>query len=189
MNSADTSKIIDEPVTVLVTRRPIVGKEQEFERYITGITEDALVQPGHMGSTIFRPSGGLDRTYRILFRFDTRGNLDLWEKSAIREKWRQVAAEVSEPREVEEKTGLDTWFTLPHCDVTNHPPKYKMALVIWLAIFIIVSTLSFSLLPFIAHWPMLLRTLLFTGIVVYLMTWIVMPLLTKWFAGWLYPGK
>ena len=177
----------DDPVTVLVTRRPLPGAEDAFEEYLKGITKAASVQPGHLGATIFRPAGGKDRAYRILFRFDKRSNLERWENSDERAAWRARASQVSQPREAQVESGLETWFTVGNCDVPTHPPKVKMALVIWLGIFIIVSSLSLVLMPLIAHWPMLLRTLLFTGVVVVLMTWVVMPLLTRWFAWWLHP--
>ncbi|WP_078119121.1 antibiotic biosynthesis monooxygenase [Thiosocius teredinicola] len=179
----------DEPVTVLVTRRPIAGMQREFEAYLHGITEAASKQPGHLGTTIFRPSGTKDRAYRILFRFDKRSNLARWEQSEEREQWRERAAVVSEPREAVVETGLEAWFTVPNCDVPAHPPKVKMALVVWLGIFLIVTTLMLILMPWISHWHLIPRTLLFTGIVVALMTWVVMPLLTRWFAGWLHPKR
>lgn len=187
MNAFDVDK--DEPVTVLVTRKPIPGHEQAFEAYLKGIIESASKQPGHMGATIFRPAPGKDAVYRILFRFDKRSNLDRWEESEERAKWRDVASDVSQPREAYIESGLETWFTLPNCDVPAHPPKIKMALIVWLGIFVIVTVLSIVLMPWIAGWPLLPRTALFTGVVVLLMTWVVMPRLTRWFSGWLYPKK
>lgn len=187
MNDKHDDIARDEPVTVLVTRRPIPGMEQAFEDYLKGITEAASVQPGHLGSTIFRPSGGKDSAYRILFRFDRRSNLDRWEQSDERERWRAMAREVSQPRELQVESGLEAWFTLPNCDMPGHPVKWKQALVVWLGIFLIVSLLSVLLMPWIAHWPLIPRTALFTGIVVALMTWVVMPRLTRWFGRWLRP--
>lgn len=179
----------DEPVTVLVTRRPVAGKEKAFEDYLEGITAAASVQPGHLGSTIFRPSGGKDSAYRILFRFDKRSNLETWESSPERQQWREVAAQVSQPREALVESGLEAWFTVPNCDVPAHPPRIRQALVVWLGIFSVVTLLSLILMPLIAHWPLVPRIFLFTGVVVFLMTWVVMPRLTRWFAWWLHPAK
>lgn len=176
----------DDPVTVLVTRRPIAGKEEGFEAYLNGITQSASRQQGHLGTTVFRPSGGKDPTYRILIRFDKRSNLDRWESSEEREKWREVASQVSQPREAQVESGLEAWFTIPNCDIPAHPPKYKMALIVWLGVFVLVSLLNVVLLPFIGHWPLLPRNLVFTGAVVLLLTWVVMPRLTRWFSRWLH---
>lgn len=189
MSGPDAERSRDDPVTVLVTRRPIAGKEADFEEYLKGITRAASAQPGHLGSTIFRPSGGKDRAYRILFRFDRRSNLERWEQSDERRKWRETARQVSQPRETQVESGLEAWFTVPNCDVPVHPPKIRQAMVVWLGIFLIVTVLSVLLMPWIAHWPLIPRTALFTAIVVALMTWVVMPRLSRWFAGWLHPGN
>ncbi len=183
----ETTPVRDDPVTVLVTRRPLPGMEAEFEDYLKGIGEASSNQPGHLGSTIFRPSGK-DRTYRILFRFDKRSNLERWEHSQERAKWREVAERVSQPREAVVESGLEAWFTVPNCDVPAHPPRIRQAMVVWLGIFVIVSLLNPLLMPWIQDWPTVPRTLLFTGIVVAMMTWVVMPRLSRWLAWWLHPN-
>ena len=41
------------------------------------------------------------------------------------------------------RSGLDTWFTLPDMPApVKPPPKWKMALVTWLALFPMVIALS-----------------------------------------------
>ena len=178
----------DDPVTVLVTRRPLPGKEAEFRAYLEGITKAASVQPGHLGSTIFRPAGPKGRTYRVLFRFDKRSNLDRWESSAERQRWREIASTVSEPREAQIESGLEAWFDITGCEGPKPPSRPRQALVVWLGIYLTVLLLSYLLMPLIAHWPLPLRTLLFTGVVVLLMTWVIMPRLSRWLAWWLHPA-
>ncbi len=174
-------------VTVMVTRRPKPGMRDAFEDYIRGITQCAMKHPGHLGVNILKPLLE-EGEYRILFKFDSRENLQHWESSPEREKWRQLAEEVSEPKTVQIQNGLDAWFELPD-DAGSpppHPPKYKMALVVWLSIFTLVVTLSrlfesvLNLLPYIP------RILLLTGMVVFLMTYVVMPNLTKLLKPWLF---
>lgn len=179
----------DPPVSVMVTRRPLPGREAEFEAYLQGITQAAQSQPGHLGSTIFRPSGGADPSYRILFKFDRRSNLERWEQSAEREEWRALAEQVSEPRQVQMHTGLEAWFTLPAQPVNLPPPKHKMALIVWLGIYTLVTGLSALIGPLIADWPLPLRIFVITVPVVILMTYAVMPFLTRLFACWLYPQR
>jgi antibiotic biosynthesis monooxygenase (ABM) superfamily enzyme len=176
----------DPPVTVMVTRKPLPGKEAEFEDYIAGITQAAMQHEGHLGSNIFRPNkaGG---SYRIVFKFDRRSNLERWEHSPQRAEWRAIAESVSEPREIQTITGLEAWFTLPDCATNVHPPKYKMALLVWLGVFSLVTLLSYLIGPFMAQWPLVARTFLVTLIVVVILTYFVMPLLTRLFARWLYP--
>jgi antibiotic biosynthesis monooxygenase (ABM) superfamily enzyme len=174
-------------VTVMVTRRPKPGKRDAFEDYIRGITQCAMKHPGHLGANILKPQHD-DGEYRIIFKFDSRENLEQWERSSEREKWRQMAEQVSEPRSLQIQNGLDVWFELSDegVDRPSHPPKYKIALVVWLSIFTLVVTFShlfeslLNLLPFEA------RILLLTGVVVFLMTYVVMPNLTKLLHPWLF---
>ncbi|MEJ2593456.1 MAG: antibiotic biosynthesis monooxygenase [Candidatus Thiodiazotropha sp.] len=170
----------------MVTRKPIVGREAEFEDYVLGITQAAMRFPGHLGAHVFRP-GKPDGTYRIVFRFDRRSNLERWERSNERAEWRAIAETVSPPREVQTITGLEAWFTLPDCAVNVHPPKYKMAFLVWLGVFMLVTSLSYLLGPLMADWPLIARTFTLTLIVVATLTYFVLPWLTRLFARWLYP--
>ena len=98
-----------------------------------------------------------------------------------------------EPLQHEEKvhvlTGLETWFTLPSKVGEPSPPRYKMVVVTWLGVFPIVMII-FSVF---GHWlsllPTLVRTLVFTAVMVTLMTYVVMPRMTRLFSFWLYPDR
>ncbi|MCU7845249.1 MAG: antibiotic biosynthesis monooxygenase [Candidatus Thiodiazotropha sp. (ex Monitilora ramsayi)] len=176
----------DPPVTVMVTRKPIPGKEPEFEAYLTGITHAAMQQSGHMGTNVFRPTKP-DGAYRIVFKFDRRSNLEKWESSAERAEWREIAENVSQPREIQTITGLEAWFTLPDCAINVHPPKYKMAILVWLGVFSLVTLLSYMIGPLIENLPLIARTFTLTVIVVPTLTYLLLPFLTRIFSRWLYP--
>lgn len=176
----------DPPVTVLVTRKPVPGREAEFEDYIAGITHAAMRFPGHLGANVFRPNKP-DGDYRIVFKFDRRSNLEKWENSRERAEWAEVAETVSQPREVQTITGLEAWFTLPDCAINVHPPKYKMAFLVWLGVFTLVTLFSYLIGPLIEAWPLLARVLATTLFVVPTLTYFVLPFLTRLFSKWLYP--
>ncbi|MCG7927300.1 MAG: hypothetical protein JAY67_17405 [Candidatus Thiodiazotropha taylori] len=177
----------DPPVTVMVTRKPIEGKESEFEGYIIGITNAAMQWPGHMGTNVFRPNKP-DGSYRIVFKFDRLSNLQSWENSPERGEWREIAEQVSQPREIQTITGLEAWFTLPDCAINVHPPKYKMAFLVWLGVFTLVTLLSLLIGSYIEDLPLVVRTFTLTIIVVPTLTYFVLPFLTRLFSRWLYPS-
>ncbi|MEW8271887.1 MAG: antibiotic biosynthesis monooxygenase, partial [Candidatus Thiodiazotropha taylori] len=177
----------DPPVTVMVTRKPIEGKESEFEDYIIGITNAAMQWPGHMGTNVFRPNKP-DGSYRIVFKFDRLSNLQSWENSPERGEWREIAEQVSQPREIQTITGLEAWFTLPDCAINVHPPKYKMAFLVWLGVFTLVTLLSLLIGSYIEDLPLVVRTFTLTIIVVPTLTYFVLPFLTRLFSRWLYPS-
>ncbi len=62
-----------------------------------------------------------------------------------------------------------------------------MASVTILAIIPIAFCVNVFLLPHLSGLPVLVRTLVFAGLLTSLMTWVVMPRMTRWFAGFLYP--
>jgi antibiotic biosynthesis monooxygenase (ABM) superfamily enzyme len=106
-----------------------------------------------------------------------------------RHRWLRRAEPLVHEEKVHVLTGLETWFTLPTKPGEPAPPRYKMVIVSWLAIFPIV-TLIFSVF---GQWlnllPTLLRTLVFTAVMVTLMTYVVMPRMTRLFSFWLYPDR
>ena len=94
---------------------------------------------------------------------------------------------IEKPETIQTLTGLETWFTLPNKPMKAPPPRYKMAIVIWLGVFFTISILNRLLVPLLAELPVLLRTLLVTGLTVTLLTYVIMPRLTQLFRKWLYP--
>ena len=69
------------------------------------------------------------------------------------------------------------------------PPRYKLALVTWIGVYPIITGLLAVLGPATATWPLPLRTLLLTAVMVPTLTWLVVPTLTRVFRGWLAPGS
>ena len=180
----------DPPVTAVASRRVKPGREREFEEWIRGIFAAANEFPGYLGSDVFRPGESGDDEYRIVFRFDHESNLHAWESSEERRRWLDKSRPLlKEEEKVSVLTGLETWFTLPSGHAASPPPRYKMAAVTWLAVFPVV-TIIFSLF---GQWlnllPVLLRTLIFTAVMVTLMTYVVMPRMTRLFSFWLYPDR
>ena len=65
------------------------------------------------------------------------------------------------------------------------PPRYKLAVITWLGVYPIL-TLTLALLgPMMENWPLPLRTLLVTVLLVPLLVYVIFPLLNRAFRGWL----
>lgn len=175
----------DPPVTVEVMRRPKPGKEMAFEEYLTGISRAAMAQPGHLGTNIFRPPKGTNQPYRIIFKFERRSQLRRWESSSERAEWRALAESVSQSCDRAETCGLEAWFTLPESH-TPHPPRHKMMLLVWLGIYCLVNLAFITVGPLVEYLPLLVRTFILTALIVPIMTYLVLPLLTRLFKRWLF---
>jgi len=176
------------PITVVISRRVKPGCETEFEAFLIGVTTACATFPGYLGSTIFRPVDADDPEYRVIFKFDRLNNLRRWETSAERQHWFAQAEALTEaPPTIQVLTGLETWFTLPGKATITPPPRYKMALVSWLAVFPLITAISTVLNNQLSHLSMVLRVLVVTAIAVPTMTYLLMPQMTRLFAWWLYP--
>ena len=103
-----------------------------------------------------------------------------------------------EPPTFRRQSGLETWFTLPGHAVVIPPPNYKMAAIIFTALYpILIGVIPLLGLiasgePFLAASVTVgpefaVQTLVATLIVVPLMTWIAVPLMTMLAHRWLYP--
>jgi hypothetical protein len=68
------------------------------------------------------------------------------------------------------------------------PPRYKMALLSWVGAYAVITGILAVLGPMMATWPLLLRTLLLSVLMVAAMTWLVVPAVTRLFRGWLAPA-
>lgn len=66
------------------------------------------------------------------------------------------------------------------------PPKWKTALLIWIAIYPSITILVLLFGEELARLSLPLRTLVMTGILVPLMVFVLLPLLQKLLGGWLH---
>ena len=67
------------------------------------------------------------------------------------------------------------------------PPRYRLALLTWAGAYGLITAILAVLGPAMASWPLVLRTLVLSAIMVWALTWLVMPRLTRLFAAWLNP--
>ena len=180
----------DPPVTAVASRRVKPGHEQDFEEWVSGILTVVNTFPGYLGSEVLRPSDPKDDEYRIVFRFDHASNMHAWQSSEERQRWlRKARPHLREKEKVHVLTGLETWFTLPSKPGAPAPPRYKMAIVTWLAVFPLVAVIFSLFGQWLNLLPTLLRTLVFSAVMVTLMTYVIMPRMTRLFSFWLYPDR
>ncbi|WP_372715794.1 antibiotic biosynthesis monooxygenase [Novipirellula sp.] len=179
-----------QPATIFVTAFPKLGKECEWEQAIGDLIRTSLSFPGHLGSLVLRPQQSGDRHYRVISKFDSVENMHRWHHSDQRkEKVARLQPLEGKPADIHHLTGLETWFELPHhggCNLTA-PPKYKMAIVVWIAVYTAVLPLVGFLKPYTHSLPHAIGSAGIAAISVAMMTWGVMPLLTWLFQRWLYP--
>lgn len=192
MNKESNNSNSHQPVTVLVTRSPRQGNQKEFEQALSDTIDAALKFPGHLGVTVLKPQTEESNDYQIVVKFASQGHYQRWCKSHEATHWFKILNRLEEkPPNLEIMTGLETWFAV-NSSVSRPmipPPRYKMAIVTWVAIFSLIVMMNLLLGNFLASLPMLLRSFVTTVGLVTLMTYVVMPKMIRLFSGWLYPKR
>ncbi|MGF1471933.1 MAG: antibiotic biosynthesis monooxygenase [Rubrobacteraceae bacterium] len=177
----------DPPVTAIVVKKPKLGLEKEFEEFTKGVLGAASRFPGYLSSEVFRPESG-GQEYRIVLKFNHQSSLQNWEDSPERAAWHARAGELAgEEQRRRVLTGLETWFTLPGQEGRPPPPRHKMALLTWLVVFPLITTIFYLIEPLLGWAPLPLRTMTTTLIMIPVMFYLVMPAITRVFDTWLYP--
>jgi antibiotic biosynthesis monooxygenase (ABM) superfamily enzyme len=178
-----------EPVTVVATRRVKPGREAEYERWLERLIHDAGQLPGYMGTNIHRPGPGGTREYTSVFRFDSVNSLRAFEQSELRARYLKEVADYVEADAVWKKlTGLEFWFAPPPGTLVPQPSRWRMALVMIAVVYGLVLSIGQLVALVAGSLPMQLRLLVTIVIEVFLMTYVIMPRLTRWLARWIYPS-
>jgi hypothetical protein len=178
-----------EPVTMVFARDVKPDRIEEFEEWINGISLAVRQFDGYQGMDVIRPSDHGHQEYVMILRFDEYHHMRMWMSSPEREKWVGRAGELTMGETyIQEAHGFEPWFTLPdHQHAAKAPAKYKMALLTMAAIYPLLLVVSTALNMIFPSWPRELVILLTVVLLVSLMTFYVMPWVTKGFRFWLYP--
>ncbi|ADO71844.1 antibiotic biosynthesis monooxygenase [Stigmatella aurantiaca] len=170
-----------EPVKIVLERRIKPGAQPAFEQWLKALMKTAAQHPALQGSSVFKAGEG---DYFILLRFESQSALSHWQSlPEVVELLRAGEAHATPLEQPVVRTGLETWFTVPGMPAKAVPPKWKMALVTWLALLPQALILG-SLLP--KTLPRLVAVSVSTAIPVAALTWFIMPRLTGLLSRWLY---
>lgn len=179
------------PVTVSITRTVRPGYEEAFERALHEFVQRSLHLPGQLGVHIMRPAPGSgSREYGVVRKFASHTALESFRTSALYLEWNHTALDLTEGGgRVEELTGLESWFT-PSRGAVRPLPAWKMAMVTWLGVNVVTTPLLMWLMPVLAPAvPFPWSNFVFNAPVVALLTWVVMPVLTRLLRSWLHPKE
>lgn len=175
-------------VTAVIYHLVKPGQEQAYEQWLRDVSAVAQQFSGHAGVSFVRPTDLSHPEYTIILKFDCSQNLKAWMDSPIRQQWMEkVKPLVQKDQSVQVLTGLETWFTLPGKLVQRPPKRYKMAILTTLGVFAVAQVLGLMVAPRLTSLDPLLRSFLLTIVNVFVLTYVVMPRVTRLFYSWLYP--
>lgn len=180
-------------VTTIVRLKPKPGLKKETLNWFNKISDEAAHFNGHLGAEIFEAINDSPQPeFAIIIHFDTYENSMVWERSKERTKHLVLSKtlfDLVKPKI--QLTGLEYWFETKKDKSAGSTPKWKMLIVTVAIIFLFANTL----IPWLGHlfkpfrWPALVNSLLSIIMMVTLMTYWVMPFITKILSGWLLDEK
>jgi len=130
------------------------------------------------------PPGAETREYGILRTFASEADRDAFYQSPMYKAWDERARVLTEGEPVwRQLHGLEAWFRSP----TSPPPRWKMAIATLVGVYPTSLLIGETAGPWMHSWPLLLRSLGFAILMVALLTWVVMPLVTRTLHPWLHP--
>jgi len=177
-----------QPVHVAITRRIKPGCEQEFQAALKEFFAKSLAQSGVRGAAMLVPPPGSASTeYGIIRSFANIAERDAFYAAPLYREWKRRVAPLTDGEpEARELHGLEAFFRQ---DSPSPPPRWKMAVATYLGVVPVIMTLALTLGPRIRSWNFVLYNLVFNACVVVLLTWVVMPLITRALHGWLQAGE
>lgn len=173
-------------VTVVVSRTVFPGKEKDYEEWARRLVAAAAEAPGLLGTTLLVPEQGKPGLRHVVMFFTDEKTMHQWETSYIRQKLSHEADSFSR-RVRQEATGLETWFAIPDCPQLETPPHWKMAVVTFMAVYVLSTVILLLLKWLFKDMNFYLEGFLVAAALVGLLTWAVMPFLSRVvFRKWLY---
>ena len=173
-------------VTVVVSHPVAAADEEDFLAWQQRVTDAERQFDGFRGAELFRPVPGVQSEWTALYRFDSDEHLNAWLESPQRERLLDQGKRFKEFRLHRISSPFGSWFEPPKGEGAGEgPAQWKTALSVLAGLYptVVLLTLAIG-----AIWPgaQLWVSLLVGNILsVSLLTWAVMPVVTRALRFWL----
>jgi antibiotic biosynthesis monooxygenase (ABM) superfamily enzyme len=180
----------NEGASVVINHHILDGKQEQYEAWLDEIGSICRNSVGNIDWQIIRPIQNLTFNYTVIIRFDTIENLKSWMESDQRKK----LIEKAKPFFARDdnyfiKSGLDFLFPLEN-EKQKVPVRWKQYLVTWSGIFPLSILVPLIVIPALkaCDFPenKYVNSFFISGIVVFIMIYILMPNYTRLIKKWLY---
>ena len=180
---------MDEPIHIAITLRVRKTHVAEFERALADFASRSFAETGARGMhCLYPPPGSASTEYGIMRSFASAADRDAFYRTALFEDWLARVEPMVEGRSNRRQLyGLEAWFRDPKEPM---PPRWKMALLTWIAVWFVSMLMRGILAPVLGpNVPQVLEAGLVSASIVVMLTWVAMPFLVKIAHPWLHPGN
>ncbi len=173
-------------MSVVVRRRIHPELQEDFEIWLAGIIAAASSFEGHQGAHVLRPPDPANQDYVLLFRYRTPAQLAAWQDSETARGWLERGKVFTHgPLQIEKITGLEFWFDVPR-DASGRPSRHKMVVATVIGLYPLILYVAPVLADTLQSLPRPLNVLATVTCMVLLMTYAVMPAVTRALSRWLF---
>jgi antibiotic biosynthesis monooxygenase (ABM) superfamily enzyme len=168
-------------VTVVVTRVVHPGHEEEFAAWADDVDRTAAGFDGHRGGVRLHDEQGLNH---LVYQFDSADHLHAWEASPRR---RELIARGNRISDEERSTSgtPNAWFIVPG---HTSSPRWKTFVLTWIAVYPILLILATVIKAIAPGMPQPVALAISSGTLTALLTWVILPRLTRRARPWLFRG-
>ncbi len=176
--------------SAVISHHILDGKQGLYEDWLKEIEPLCRNSVGHIDWQIIRPIPNLTFNYTVIIRYDTVENLKNWMASDTRKK----LIEKAKPFFAKEdhyaiKSGLDFMFQTAD-ETVKSPVRWKQYLVTWSAIFPLSMLIPLAVIPVLRTFNVpdykFINSFFVSGVIVFIMIYLLMPRYTKLIRNWLY---
>jgi antibiotic biosynthesis monooxygenase (ABM) superfamily enzyme len=183
--SPTTTGAASAPVSVAVRRRILAKDASQMDAAVRDFLAFSAAQTGYEGMQVLRIPAGANIDYTLVARFRDQRARDNFKAQPAYSNWvSRLDGFAIDSTGIQERTGLEGWFSLP--GVMEGPPPWKMAVATWIGVNVVTTPLLLFLPKLLAPLGFPLGNLAFNVVVVAALTWVVMPLFVRIAQGWLY---
>ena len=172
--------------TAVVARKIKGGREPECETWLDKVASALHGASGYDGMTAIASPDPQGSVRTLLIRFVSAKALSDWEQSSIRNSLADEGNRFSTAY-YQTAPGVETFFAVPGS--LPGPPRWKMCILTIPAVYLLLNlvlALLVRLIPGLAEWPAQIRMIPVVCILTVLLTYAVLPALSKLFAPWLF---
>ncbi|MDX2244074.1 MAG: antibiotic biosynthesis monooxygenase [Leptolyngbyaceae cyanobacterium bins.302] len=160
-------------------------KQEAFRNWQNEITKAASQSAGYQGTDVCPPVEEDEKWY-IVVHFDSPEHLNQWLNSDVRREFVKTGKDIFSTTKITYyKTGLERWFI----NQKTNPPAWKQIMATLLGLYptVMILLLVQSALSFMQSLPRADAMLISNFASVCLLTWFVMPSVSRSLKFWLHP--
>jgi antibiotic biosynthesis monooxygenase (ABM) superfamily enzyme len=178
----------EDMVTVVVSHRVDPSKETAFVDWHERVTEAERAFTGFRGSELFPPVPGVQDNWTVLFRFDSDEHLNAWLESPERQQLLDDAKQFQDFELRRISSPFGSWFSFADKAADGEgPAQWKTALSVLVGLYPTVVLLTLGISEVWEDADLWESLLLGNVLSVSLLTWVVMPVVTRALRFWLAP--